>query len=73
MNKKENNKQKMIETVEEELPDFVKMVKTTKDEMIVFHQDAFAADYQENEFTLLGMAIKYAGLHSREITIIPTK
>ena len=63
----------MIETVEEELPDFVKMVKTTKDEMIVFHQDAFAADYQENEFTLLGMAIKYAGLHSREITIIPTK
>jgi len=73
VNKKENNKQKMIETVEEELPDFVKMVKTTKDEMIVFHQDAFAADYQENEFTLLGMAIKYAGLHSREITIIPTK
>lgn len=73
MNKKENNKQKMIEIVEKELPDFVKMVKTTKDEMIVFHQDAFAADYQENEFMLLGMAIKYAGLHSREITIIPTK
>jgi hypothetical protein len=73
VNKKENNKQKMIEIVEKELPDFVKMVKTTKDEMIVFHQDAFAADYQENEFMLLGMAIKYAGLHSREITIIPTK
>jgi hypothetical protein len=58
VNKKEKNKQKMIETVEKELPDFVKMVKTTKDEMIIFHQDAFAADYQEKEFTLLGMAIK---------------
>ncbi|MFT4019065.1 MAG: hypothetical protein QM668_19030 [Agriterribacter sp.] len=70
---KEINKQKMIEAVEKELPDFVKMVKTTKDEMIVFHQDVFAADYQMDEFMLLGMAIKYAGLHGREITIIPTK
>ena len=73
MNIKESNKQKMIETVEKELPDFVKMVKTTKDEMIVFHQAAFAADYQMDEFILLGMAIKYAGLHGREITIIPAK
>ena len=36
-------------------------------------QDAFAAEYQEREFALLGMAIKYAGLHSREITFISTK
>ncbi|HEX7903872.1 MAG TPA: hypothetical protein VF487_08345 [Chitinophagaceae bacterium] len=70
MSKKESNKQKMVETVEKELPDFVKMIKTTKDEIIVFHQDAFAADYQMDEFMLLGMAIKYAGLHDREITII---
>jgi len=41
--------------------------------MIVFHPDAFAADYYENECMLLGMAIKYAGLHSREITFISTK
>lgn len=69
----EKDKQKMIDTVEKELPDFVKAVKFgSGDEMLIFHQDAFAADYQEEEFRLLGMAIKYAGLHSREITIIPT-
>lgn len=73
MNTRETNKQQMVEFIERELPDFVRMVKTTKDEMIVFSQDAFAADYQENEFTLLGMAVKYAGLYNREITIIPSK
>ena len=34
------------------------------------HQDAFAADYQEDEYTLLGMAIKYAGLHGKEVQVI---
>ena len=28
--------------------------------VIIFHQVAFAADYQRSEFSLLGMAIKYA-------------
>ena len=69
---KENNKKRMIEIVEKKLPDFVQMIKTTNNEKIIFHQDAFAADYQNEEFSLLGMAIKYAGLHGREITIIPT-
>lgn len=68
----ENDKRKMVETIEKQLPDFVKMINSTTDEMILLHQDAFAADYQEEEFRLLGMAIKYAGLHGREITIIPT-
>lgn len=66
-----NSKEEMIKIVEKELPDFVKMIKTSKDEMIIFGQDAFAADYQEQEFSLLGMAIKYAGLFDRKITIIP--
>lgn len=70
---KEHDKQKVIETIERQLPDFVKAVKFgSGDEMLIFHQDAFAADYQEEEFRLLGMAVKYAGLHGREITIVPT-
>lgn len=73
MGTKDANKQKMIETVETKLPDFVKMVKTTGDKMIIFHQHAFAADYQDEEFSLLGMAIKYAGLYNREITIVQAK
>ena len=38
--------------------------------VIIFHQDAFAADYQPSEFSLLGMAIKYAGLMGKEVRII---
>jgi hypothetical protein len=33
-------------------------------------QDAFAADYQEDEYALLGKAIKYAGLRGKEIRVI---
>lgn len=71
MDSTEENKQRMIEIMEEELPEFTKMVKSSSDEVIVLHQDAFASDYEEDEFFLLGMAIKYAGLYNREITIIP--
>jgi hypothetical protein len=35
----------------------------------MLHQDAFAADYQEDEYTLLGMAIKYAGLRGKEVRV----
>jgi len=34
---------------------------------VVLHQDAFAADYQEHKYMLLGMAIKYAGLRGKEV------
>ena len=37
---------------------------------MVLHQDAFAADYQEHEYMLLGMAIKYAGLRAKEVRVI---
>lgn len=33
-------------------------------------QDAFAADYQDDEYALLGMAIKYAGLCGKEVHVI---
>jgi hypothetical protein len=39
-------------------------------ELVLLHQDAFAADYQEDEYTLLGMAIKYAGLRGKEVRVI---
>jgi hypothetical protein len=34
----------------------------------VIHQDAFSVEYDEYE--LLGMAIKFAGLYGREVRII---
>jgi hypothetical protein len=40
--------------------------------MVIIHQDSFAADYQQDEYTLLGMAIMFAGLHGKEIRIIGT-
>jgi len=51
------------------LPELSKMVKEKAD-VVVLHQDAFAADYQMDEYILLGMAIKYIGLSGKEILII---
>jgi hypothetical protein len=39
-------------------------------ELVLLHQDAFAADYQGDEYLLLGMAIKYAGLRGKEVRVI---
>jgi hypothetical protein len=61
--------EKLKKTVQEKLPEFAQMCNA-KDEAILLHQDAFAADYQDEEYSLLGMAIKYAGLHGKSVTII---
>ncbi|MGA8676625.1 MAG: hypothetical protein WB621_15525 [Candidatus Acidiferrales bacterium] len=55
--------------VESLLPDFVNSCRD-KAAVIVIHQDAFAADYQDDEYVLLGKAIKFAGLHGKEVHII---
>jgi hypothetical protein len=55
--------------VERLLPDFVNSCRDKAD-VVVIHQDAFAADYQDHEFALLGKAIKFAGLHGKEVRII---
>lgn len=55
--------------VERLLPDFVNSCRD-KAHVVVIHQDAFAADYQDHEYTLLGKAIKFAGLHGKEVRII---
>ena len=51
------------------LPDFVKSC-LKNDGLVIIHQDSFAADYQQDEYALLGMAIKFAGLHGKELRII---
>ena len=53
--------------IERTLPAFAKACRDSLDVMII-HQDGFAINYDEYE--LLGMAIKYAGLLGREIHII---
>jgi hypothetical protein len=61
-------RERMLRTlIERALPDFVKSVREAP-EAVVIHQDAFAADY--NEYELLGMAIKFAGLYGKAVHII---
>lgn len=55
--------------IERRLPNFAKVCRDQVGLMII-HQDSFAADYQEDEYRLLGMAIKFAGLHGKQVRII---
>ena len=62
-------------TIEKYLPDFARGVadiaaKAEKDSAVILHQDSFAAGYDDDEYTLLGMAVKYAGLHGVHVTVI---
>ena len=59
----------LIATIRAKLPDFARMCADDV-EQVLLHQDAFAADYQEDEYMLLGMAIKYAGLRGKEVHVI---
>jgi hypothetical protein len=59
----------LIATVRKTHPKFAKGC-ADEAELVLLHQDAFAADYQEDECTLLGMAIKYAGLRGKEVRVI---
>ncbi len=60
-------------TVTHYLPDFARAVAAGRDgeplDVIVIHQDAFAAGYHDDEYTLLGMAIKYAGLYNVRVIV----
>jgi hypothetical protein len=53
------------------LPNFVRSC-LKNEEVVIIHQDSFAADHQQDEYTLLGMAIMFAGLHGKEVRIIGT-
>ena len=60
----------LITAIQGELPDFAKMCRDPGAPVVVMHQDAFAADYQDEEYRLLGMAIKFAGICGKEVAII---
>jgi len=59
----------LIDIIRKKLPEFAKACAADA-ELVLLHQDAFAADYQEDEYMLLGMAIKYAGLRGKEVRVI---
>ena len=61
----------LIAIVEQELPDFARMCRDSSAELVLMHQDAFAASLDEDEYKLLGMAIKFAGMHDKHVQIIP--
>lgn len=59
-------------TIGKYLPEFVKGVRQAareKEGAMLLHQDAFAAGLDGDEYTLLGMAVKYAGLHGVDVII----
>jgi hypothetical protein len=74
MHEQESRVAVLQSTVQHYLPEFdaaiKKIVATGDNAVLMLHQDAFAAGYDDDEYTLLGMAIKYAGLHGVTITII---
>ncbi len=60
----------LISAIEQQLPEFARMCRDPGSPLVVMHQDAFAADYQDVEYKLLGMAIKFAGICNKEVRII---
>ena len=72
---KRSRQAELTEFISENLPDFKSMIDRFAEapeqpSSIMIHQDAFAADYQESEYILLGKAIKYAGMFGANLTIV---
>lgn len=59
----------LIATIGKSLPDFAAACHAAEIPVVILHQDAFAADYQDEEYRLLGMAVKFAGTCGKEIRI----
>jgi hypothetical protein len=55
--------------IERLLPDFARTCRANTD-VVVIHQDSFAADYQDEEYALFGKAMKFAGIYGKEIRVI---
>jgi len=51
------------------LPDFARARRARDILVVIMHQDAFAADYQEEEYRLIGMAIKFSGICGKEVRV----
>lgn len=61
----------LMAEIENLLPDFARSCRGSED-VILIHQDSFAADYEDHEYTLFGKALKFAGLHGKEVRVIGT-
>ena len=48
------------------LPDFARACHAHVNTVLTMHQDAFAADYQEEEYRLIGLVTKFAGICGKE-------
>lgn len=59
----------LISIIKATLPNFARACHEQDVPAIILHQDAIAADYQEEEYHLLGMAIEFAGINSRDVVI----
>jgi hypothetical protein len=59
----------LIAEIERLLPDFTRSCRDSAD-VVIIHQDSFAADYQDDEYALFGKAMKFAGIYGKEIRII---
>lgn len=72
MNKPYQKIEALKKDIETTLPDLVRLAESDE-KVVLWTQAAFAADYQANEYKLLGKAIKYLGLYGKEITIVPNE
>ena len=59
----------LIAEIERLFPDFARSCRDSAD-VVIIHQDSFAADYQDEEYTLFGKAMKFAGIYGKEIRVI---
>jgi len=61
----------LISIIEQEFPNFARMCRDPGADLVLMHQDAFATSLHEDEYKLLGMAIKFAGMCDKHVQIIP--
>ena len=59
----------LAQEIENLLPDFARSCRENLDVVIV-HQDSFAADYQHEEYALFGKVMKFTGIYGKEIRVI---
>jgi hypothetical protein len=62
-------KEKALVEIENLLADFARSCRDSGD-VVIIHQDSFAADCQDEEYALFGKALKFAGLHGKEVRVI---
>jgi hypothetical protein len=59
----------LVAEIESLLPDFARSCRGSED-VVIIHRDSVAADYQNEEYTLFGKALKFAGIYGKEVRVI---